>query len=109
MPVRGERQPVRFVGRLVEYDAQPERLEPPELALAANADALDRELVAGEAQRLALPRAAVAAAEGDIDERDVEPEKPADRPGAERDEQDPRREADQPEDRHQDVEPDRRQ
>ena len=61
---------------------QPEWLEAPKAAVAADTDTLDGELLIGKAQRLALPRAAVRQAERDIDQQHVEPEKAADRPGA---------------------------
>ena len=64
-------------------------------------DALDGEGVAGEPQCLAAPRAAVIEAESDIDEGDVEAEKPHDRPRADRNEADADRETDQPQDQHQ--------
>ena len=64
---------------------------------------------AAEAQDFALPRTAVAEAEREIDESDIEAEKPADRPCADRHEADADRQADKPEQQHQDVKPARRQ
>jgi endonuclease III len=107
--VRGDEEPVRFVGPLLEDDAQPERLESPQPALAVNVDALDREVVGGEAQDLALAGAAVAEAEGEVEGEDVEPEKPDDRPAAERHENDADDEAQQPQRQHQQVKAARRQ
>ncbi len=94
-----------LVGVLLIDDAQPERLEPPGAAVTADADALDGELLFGEAQRLALAGAAVTEAERDVDQQHVEPEEAADRPGADGDEDDADGNADQPEHQHQRVEP----
>src|SRR5471032_2556349 len=43
--MRGDGQPVAVVGRLLEADAQPIGLEAPRPALAAHADALDRQRI----------------------------------------------------------------
>src|SRR5258708_40221514 len=81
--MRGDQQSVRFVGALFEHHSEPERLELPQAPLAADADSLDGELVAGEAQCLVLAGAAVADAKGEVEQGDIEAEKAADRPGAE--------------------------
>ena len=107
--MRRDEQTVRLVGSLFEDHPQPEGLEPPHAALSPHADPLDREGVAGEPDRLAAPRAAIAETKGDIDECDVQPEKSDHRPSADRDETDADREADQAEDQHQDVKAARRQ
>ena len=80
--MRGDEQPVRLIGALFQDHPEPEGLEAPAAALASDADPLDGEFFAGEPDRLALPGAAVAEPEGEIDESDVEAEKPDDRPGA---------------------------
>ena len=63
----------------------------------------------GEPQCLALPGAAVADAEGEIEQRDVEPEEAADRPGADRYEADADGDADDAQQPHQHVKAVRRQ
>jgi hypothetical protein len=71
--------------------------------LTPHADPLDREGVAGEPDRLALAGAAIAEAEGDIDEGNVETKEADYRPSADRYETDPDAEADHSEDPHQEV------
>ena len=78
-------------GRSSRIDPEPEGLKPPGRRSPRTLDPLDGEIVAGEPERLALPRAAVVEAEREIDERDVEAEKADDRPGADRDKADARR------------------
>src|SRR5437764_14031693 len=80
--VRGDDQPVAVVWLLLEDDAQPIGLEAPRSTGAAHVDALDRQGVLGETDALLAARAAVIDAEGEIDEGDIEPEEPHDRPGA---------------------------
>ena len=83
--VRGDEEPVRFIGPFFEDHPDPEGLKAPQATRAAHADPFDREHIPDEADRLALPGAALVEAEGEIDEGHVEPEEPDHRPGADRD------------------------
>src|SRR5260370_15049563 len=74
--MRGDDEPVRLVGALFEHDSQPERLKPPNPALAIDVDPLDGEIVAGKADDLAPAGAPIAEAEGEGERRDVEAEEP---------------------------------
>src|SRR6185437_1886829 len=109
LPVGGEKQPVLPFRALFEDDAQPERLEAPAPLLAANPDPLDIERALGEAHGFALPRAAIAQPESEVEQRHVEAEEAGDRPGAGKDEADAAAEADRGEHRHDPEEAARRQ
>src|SRR5262252_4286104 len=102
--MRGDEQAILLIGPLFEDHPYPERLKPPEAALATHAHPFDREDIVGEPDRLALPRATVIEAEDEIDDGDVEAEKAHHRPGADRDKTDADTEADQTEKPHQQIE-----
>ena len=61
--MRGDEEAVGRIGPLFEDHPDPERLKPPAAAFAPHPDPLDREGIAGEPDRLALPGAAVIEAE----------------------------------------------
>ncbi len=109
LPCEATKRRFELVRPLLELDAQPERLETPDPPLAVDVDPLDGEIIARQPQHLAPPRAPIAEAEGDIEGRDIEPEKAADRPGAERDEDDANDEAQEPQEQHHQVKAARRQ
>src|SRR6185437_112961 len=82
LAVRGKREMIRGLVALFEHDARPERLEPPALSPAIDIDPFQGQLVFGQTQMLALPRAAIAEAEREIDQANIEAEKRRHRPGA---------------------------
>src|SRR5690242_12620288 len=107
--MRAEHQAVGVLVLLLEDEAEPEGLELPARALALEADALDGKALIGEAQLLAQLGAAIADAEGDVDEQHVDAEEGRHRPGAVQHEDETDGKAQARERQHEDDEAARRQ